>query len=127
MISYTTVGTNDLKKAVGFYDALFGEIGVKQLWSDENFVGYGPAMDQPMFAVCNPHDGQSATVGNGTMIAVACPDKETVHKIYDKAIELGAQDEGAAGPRGDTGFYCGYFRDLDGNKINAFAMVPPST
>ena len=123
MISYTTVGTNDLQKAVTFYDALFEEIGVGQLWSDENFVGYGPSMDQPMFAVCNPHDGQAASAGNGTMIALACPDKETVHKIYDKALALGAKDEGPAGPRGDTGFYCGYFRDPDGNKLNAFAMV----
>jgi catechol 2,3-dioxygenase-like lactoylglutathione lyase family enzyme len=124
MIAYTTVGTNDLKKAVAFYDALFGEIGIGQLWSDDNFVGYGPAMDKPMFAVCNPHDKKPATAGNGTMIALACPDKETVHKIYDKAMALGAQDEGPAGARGDTGFYCGYFRDPDGNKINAFAMVP---
>lgn len=126
MISYTTVGTNDLKKAVAFYDALFGEMGVGQLWSNETFVGYGASMDQPMFAVCNPFDGNKATAANGSMISLACPDKETVHKIYDKAIALGAQDEGAAGPRGDTGFYCGYFRDLDGHKINAFAMVPPS-
>ena len=125
MISYITVGTNDLQKAVAFYDALFGVIGVGQLWSDENFVGYGPSMDQPMFAVCNPHDGQAASVGNGTMIALTCPDKEAVHKIYDKAMALGAKDEGAAGPRGDTGFYCGYFRDPDGNKLNAFAMVAP--
>ncbi len=125
MITYTTVGTNDLKKATDFYDALFGEIGVSQLWADDNFVGYGPGMDKPMFAVCNPHNGEAATVGNGTMIALACPDKETVHKIYDKAIALGAQCEGPAGPRGDQGFYCGYFRDMDGNKINAFAMVAP--
>jgi len=127
MISYTTVGTNDLQKAVAFYDALFGEIGVGQLWSDDNFVGYGASMEQPMFAVCKPHDGQVATAGNGTMIALACADKEAVHKIYDKALALGAADEGAAGPRGDTGFYCGYFRDLDGNKMNAFAMVAPAT
>lgn len=125
MISYTTVGTNDLKKATAFYDALFGEIGVSQLWSDDNFVGYAPNMEVPMFAVCTPHNGEAATAGNGTMISLACPNKEAVHKIYDKAIELGAQDEGAAGPRGDTGFYCGYFRDPDGNKINAFAMVKP--
>ncbi len=36
-------------------------------------------------------------------------------------IELGAQDEGAPGPRGE-GFYAGYFRDPDGNKLNAFCM-----
>lgn len=126
MIAYTTVGSNDLEKSKAFYDALFGEIGVGVMWSDDTFIGYGTAMDQPMFAVCKPHNGEPATTGNGTMISLACPDKETVHKLYDKAIAMGAQDEGEAGPRGDTGFYCGYFRDPDGNKINAFAMVPPA-
>ena len=123
MIAYTTVGTNDLKRAKAFYDSLFDELGIKELWSSDTFIGYGPSMDQPMFGVCQPHDGASASSGNGTMIALACPNKEAVHKLYDKAIALGAADEGPAGPRGDTGFYCGYFRDPDGNKLNAFAMV----
>ena len=127
MIAYTTVGTNDLNKSKAFYDALFGEIGVGVLWASETFVGYGVDMAKPMFGVCQPFDGEAATAGNGTMIALACPNKEAVHKLYDKAIELGAQDEGAAGPRGDSGFYCGYFRDPDGNKINAFAMVSPNS
>jgi hypothetical protein len=34
-------------------------------------------------------------------------------------LELCGRDEGAPGPRAD-GFYAGYFRDLDGNKLNAF-------
>ena len=38
------------------------------------------------------------------------------------AMELGAKDEGPAGPRGDN-FYAGYFRDPDGNKLNAFCMT----
>lgn len=125
MIAYTTVGTNDYEKAKGFYDSLFAEIGVGQLWSSETFTGYGADMNQPMFAVCKPHDGQAATAGNGTMISLACPDAATVDKVYKKAISLGAQDEGEAGPRGDAGFYIGYFRDLDSNKIAAFAMVTP--
>lgn len=123
MIAYTTVGTNDLEKARAFYDELFAAIGISELWTSETFVGYGASMDQPMFGVCKPHNGEAATFGNGTMIALACPDSATVDKIYAKAIELGARDEGAAGPRGESGFYCGYFRDPDGNKLNAFAMV----
>jgi hypothetical protein len=31
------------------------------------------------------------------------------------------RDEGAVGPRGE-GFDDGYFRDLDGNKLNVFVM-----
>ncbi len=125
MIAYTTLGTNDLEKSKAFYDALLAEIGVGVLWATDSFIGYGKSMDSPMFAICKPHNGNAASAGNGTMISLACPNKEAVHKIYDKAIELGGQDEGAAGPRGESGFYCGYFRDLDGNKLNAFAMVTP--
>jgi len=126
MIAYTTVGTNDYAKATAFYDALFAEIGATRMWEDDRFASYGVAIDKPMFGVCKPDNKEAASVGNGVMISLSCPDKETVHKIYDKALELGGTDEGPAGPRGDSGFYIGYFRDLDGNKIAAFAMVPPA-
>ena len=33
----------------------------------------------------------------------------------------GGTCEGPPGPRGE-GFYAGYFRDPDGNKLNAFVM-----
>ncbi len=65
--------------------------------------------------------GQPATVGNGVMAAIVVDSKEKVDRVYKKAIDLGAQDEGPDGPRGDS-FYAGYFRDLDGNKLNVFCM-----
>ena len=58
------------------------------------------------------------------MVALAADSKEMVVKVYNKALELGATDEGAAGPRME-GFYAGYFRDLDGNKLNVFYMEMP--
>ena len=66
-------------------------------------------------------DGNAATVGNGTMVALIMNSKEKVDALHKKAMELGGKDEGAPGPRGE-GFYSGYFRDLDGNKLNAFFM-----
>jgi predicted lactoylglutathione lyase len=71
--------------------------------------------------VTKPFDGNPATVGNGVMVALRMDSNEKVDALYRKAIELGAKDEGAPGPRGD-GFYAGYFRDPDGNKLNAFCM-----
>ena len=68
-----------------------------------------------------PYDGKPATHGNGTMVALAVDSPEKVDAVYKKAIELGGTDEGPAGPRSDT-FYAGYFRDLDGNKLNVFCM-----
>jgi predicted lactoylglutathione lyase len=72
-----------------------------------------------MMSVIKPYDGKPATVGNGVMIALQASSKEQVDAVYKKAIELGGKDEGPPGPRGPS-FYAGYFRDLDGNKLNAF-------
>ena len=74
------------------------------------------------FGVIKPHDGNAATVGNGVMPAIAAKDKAQVDRIYKLAMDMGAKDEGAPGPRGDGGFYAAYFRDPDGNKLNAFVM-----
>jgi catechol 2,3-dioxygenase-like lactoylglutathione lyase family enzyme len=121
MIGYVTLGTNDLPRAVAFYDALLADLGAKRLWESERGVAWGTAMDKPSLGVMKPFDGKPATVGNGVMPALVVDSREKVDRIYRKALELGAADEGAAGPRGD-GFYAGYFRDLDGNKLNVFCF-----
>ena len=125
MIGYVTLGTNDLEKSTAFYDALMAEIGAKRVMEGETFVAWGASMEAPGIGVIKPHDGNTASVGNGTMVALVCDGPQTVDKLYNKAIALGAIDEGAAGPRGDDGFYAGYFRDLDGNKLNFFCMNGP--
>ena len=56
------------------------------------------------------------------MVALVTAGRDLVDAVHAKALELGGKDEGAPGPRGDSGFYAGYFRDLDGNKLNAFCM-----
>ena len=126
MIAYTTLGTNDIEKSGAFYDALFATAGIGRLWDSDAFIGYGIDMKKPMFGVSKPYNGEAATAGNGTMIAIALEKPEQVDAMHAKALELGAVNEGDAGPRGETGFYCGYFRDPDGNKLNAFCMVPPA-
>lgn len=123
MIAYVTLGTNDLKKATSFYDVLFKEtMGIGRLMENEQFVAYGKDMASPGIGITKPFDGNAATVGNGTMVALQADNPEQVKAIYDKAIELGARCEGEPGPRGEGGFYAAYFRDLDGNKLNAFCM-----
>ncbi len=120
MIGYVTIGTNDLERAVAFYDELFAVLGASRFMEDPgNFVAWATAPDKPAISVTRPYDGNPATVGNGMMVALVVDSKEMVHKVYDKAIELGGKDEGPVGPRMD-GFYAGYFRDLDGNKFNVF-------
>lgn len=120
MIGYVTVGTHDLEKATAFYDALLGELGATRAMNMDTFKAWSTGMG-PMFSVTLPFNKEPATVGNGVMVALAVGDTATVDRLYAKALELGATDEGAPGPRdGDSGFYAGYFRDLDGNKLNFF-------
>ena len=121
MIGYVTVGTNDLEKACAFYDTLLGEFGYQRILEDGDFVAWGTNLMEPGFSVTKPFDGNAASVGNGVMIALRMESPEQVDACYARAIELGGSDEGPPGQRGE-GFYAGYFRDLDGNKLNAFVM-----
>lgn len=121
MIAYVTIGTNDLDRARTFYDQVFGVMEANALMTDEKRVGYGLNFTEPMIVVGTPFDGETATVGNGSMVALACREPEQVDKVHAAALKAGGTDEGAPGPRGPQ-FYCGYFRDPDGNKLNAFCL-----
>jgi predicted lactoylglutathione lyase len=121
MIGYVTLGTNDLQRAAGFCDQLLGELGAKRAMEMETFIAWATAPNTPMISVIKPFDGKPATVGNGVMVAIMVDSKEKVQALHEKALALGGKDEGAPGPRGD-GFYAAYFRDLDGNKLNAFYL-----
>ncbi len=122
MIGYVCLGTNDLPRAAKFYDALLGEIGAKRFMEFETFIAWSAGRVKPGVALTKPFNGKPATVGNGVMVALAMDSPARVDSLYRKAIELGGTDEGAAGPRGD-GFYAGYFRDPDGNKLSFFCMT----
>lgn len=119
MIGYVCLGTNDLAKASAFYDALFAVIGAKRVWDVERFVGWGLTETTPLLLLIKPLNGAPATVGNGTMVAFAARSRAEVDAFYQKAIALGATDEGAVGDRGDN-FYAGYFRDLEGHKLAVY-------
>ena len=121
MIGYVTLGTSDIERAAKFYDELLGKIGASRFMETEKFIAWAVSPDKPALSVTFPYDGKPATVGNGVMVALVVDSTEKVDALYNKALELGGQDEGPPGPRGE-GFYAAYFRDLDGNKLNAFHM-----
>jgi predicted lactoylglutathione lyase len=121
MIGYVTLGTNDLQRAAAFYDKICGELGCGRFMDFDTFIAWGSADGAAGIGLTKPFDGNAATVGNGVMVALQCKDKAQVDRIHALAMSLGAKDEGAPGPRGDS-FYAGYFRDPDGNKLNAFIM-----
>jgi len=128
MIGYVTVGSNDLEKSRGFYDALMPVIGAQRIMEfGDNFTMYGSGLGKPGLAVCKPYDGKPATAGNGNMASLVVDSRAKVDALHAKALELGGSCEGPPGVRGDEGpgaFYGAYFRDPDGNKLAAFRIGP---
>jgi len=122
MIGYVTLGTNDLERAATFYDAVCAELGVGRMMEFDSFIAWGTPGGGAGIGMTKPFDGQPATVGNGVMVALQARDAEQVKKIHEVALAHGGTDDGPPGPRGDEGFYAAYFRDPDGNKLNAFIM-----
>jgi len=121
MIGYVTLGTRDLAKAAVFYDAIAAELDTPRMMEFDGFIAWGKPGGGAGIGLTRPFDGKEASVGNGVMVALEAKDQAQVQRLYDIALANGGTCEGPPGPRGE-GFYAGYFRDPDGNKLNAFIM-----
>jgi len=118
MLSYVTVGSNDLSKSIPFFTELFATQNITKVFDHPRGGALFGKEGKMVLGVLTPFDGAEATVGNGSMVALELPTREDVDAFHAKAIALGAADEGKPGERG-PGVYMSYFRDLDGNKFCA--------
>ena len=120
-LSHVILGTNDAARAVKFYDAVLGVLGIHKRWEGDVGAGYGSQGKEGIdtFWINKPLDGNRATVGNGTNVCFIAPHRAAVDDFHMLALELGATDEGAPGLRHEVHdtFYACYLRDLDGHKI----------
>lgn len=119
ILSHVSIGTNRFDQATAFYDRVLAPLGCKRLLSYPGAVAYG--REYPEFWVQTPLDGQPASIGNGSHCGFAAPNKAAVHDFFQAALEAGATDAGAPGPRAEYGepYYGCFVRDLDGHKIEA--------
>jgi predicted lactoylglutathione lyase len=112
-VNYVVLGTNNMKAAVQFYDALFEQSALPQAFSNERMTYW--QNESFAFAIALPFNEEAATNGNGTMIGFSLGSVEEVKRLYDKAIELGGSSEGEPNQRGPV--FSAYVRDLDNNKL----------
>lgn len=121
MLLYVTIGTNNLQRALEFYDPVLKTLGYERRVQKPDEIGYGSAGDDRCrFWVLYPYDRQEATVGNGSMIAFVAHDRAAVHAFHAAALLSGGEDEGKPGLRPyHATFYAAYVRDPDGNKLSA--------
>jgi catechol 2,3-dioxygenase-like lactoylglutathione lyase family enzyme len=125
MILYMTFGTNDLNRARRFYNPVMATLGLGVVAEGEKEVGYGkPGDTDPGLYLTAPYDGQPATRGNGTMLALTADSRAAVAAFHAAALAHGGSDEGAPGLRYVADFYACYVRDPDGNKLSAVCTRP---
>ena len=131
MISYVTVGTDDIAGAKRFYDAFLPALGYGLHEGPEGLSYALPvaADAQPVYAefyVKPTFNGAPATAGNGAMVAFEAHDQAQVRSLHAAALDAGGTDEGAPGFRPDYGarFYVAYLRDPQGNKIALYSSNP---
>jgi len=117
-MSYITLGTNNMAKAIAFYDALFSSVNVDKWLPDGRVVVYRG--DGFLFALAEPFDGNKATSGNGNMIGFEVESFDEIVRLHKKALLLGGKCEGLPGPRKKGP--AAYVRDLDDNKLCFFCM-----
>jgi len=115
-VSYLTVGSNNLERAKGFYDALLGSIGMRGIHEHASGGRLYSGKDNRHVRRARPLRRQAGLRRQRRHGRVQVRHPEEVAAFYNKAIELGGTDEGAPGER-SPGVYFAYFRDLDGNKL----------
>ena len=121
MFSYIMLGTNNLPRAIQFYDPLMELLGQPQAGRNEEGASWGTFNGNHTVGLCigSPLDRQPASVGNGTMVALNARSVEHIQQLHALALRLGGADEGAPGhrPQYGQGFHSAYVRDPDGNKL----------
>ena len=125
MFSYVSLGTRDLARALPFYDAVLAALGHTRITdhdAGDRSAAWGLDDPGPHLWLTEPFDGNPASAGNGVMVSFLAPSRAAVDAFHAAALAQGGTDEGAPGQR-SPGFYAGYFRDLDGNKLNVHCMV----
>jgi len=123
MFAHITLGSNNLPRAIQFYDALLSVLNISRRPSPEDnvLVCYeGEDATLPKFFICTPFNDNAASAGNGTMVAFQARSQQTVDESYQAGLKNGGTDEGPPGERPNyaNGYYGAYLRDPDGNKVH---------
>ena len=130
MFAFITIGTKNLSKSSKFYDEILKPLNIFRIINEDRYVGYAKKANLQLiqqgkselieFYLMLPFNKKKATFGNGSMIVFKTKTSKIVDEFHQISLINGATSEGSPGPRHNEHYYA-YIRDLDGNKICAFA------
>jgi catechol 2,3-dioxygenase-like lactoylglutathione lyase family enzyme len=129
MLSHVFIGVTDFDRALRFYSPIMEALKLTLKFVEENkpWAGWVAAnAPRPLFLIGKPFDGNVASPGNGQMVALLAPDRDTVDQCHAIALAHGGECDGPPGlrPQYHANYYGAYFRDPDGNKISVCCHEP---
>ncbi|MGH6894392.1 MAG: VOC family protein [Dongiaceae bacterium] len=113
LIDHVHLKVSDMAASRGFYDAVFGALGLPAtqggadfFFADELYVSPAQPPSQPLTS--------------GLHVAFQAADRDAVHRFHAAALAAGGRDNGAPGERSyHSGYYGAFALDPDGNNIEA--------
>lgn len=120
MFSHIMIGTSDLDRAKGFYDALLATLDVPPAMVDGERIFY--MTPTGVFSVSKPINGEPASCANGGTIGFACKSPEQAAAWHAAGLAHGGvtcEDPPGVREGGMGKLYLAYLRDPDGNKLCA--------
>lgn len=118
MFTHIMIGSNDLERSKGFYDATFVALGGQP--------GEVDARGRLIYAhnggrlmITTPIDGNPATFANGGTIGIAADSREHVQAWHDAGSAHGGTSIETPPSARPNGAFVAYLRDPDGNKLTA--------
>ncbi|MFN8671073.1 MAG: VOC family protein [Candidatus Sericytochromatia bacterium] len=114
MIDHIGIGVKDYDKSKAFYIELLKTLGYEFLYEYGKASGFGVAPKAEFWISEENNVAKSH-------IAFCADSREKVDAFYNKAIELGAKDNGKPGIREiyHPNYYGAFVFDFDGNNIEA--------
>jgi catechol 2,3-dioxygenase-like lactoylglutathione lyase family enzyme len=123
MIDHVSVAVRDLERATRFYQAVLGAIGYGKLEVRPATVGFGKTY--PEFWINLRADLVPAADDCGAHVALRVRTAELVDAFHAAALAAGGTSDGAPGlrPQHGDGYYAGFIRDPEGNRVEAVTFL----
>ena len=120
MIDHIGLGVSDLDRSSAFYQRALDPLGYQLLLERDGSVGLGRNGKPDFFIHAN------RPLSGPTHIAIASPDRATVHAFHAAGLAAGGRDNGPPGlrPHYHQHYYGAFVLDPDGNNIEAVCHRP---
>ena len=123
MIDHITIEVSDLQKSKSFYEKAFEPLGYRLSFGKEGVFWAFDVGAGSLFEI--QHTGSKPPLTR-LHVAFGVGNKAEVDAFYHAALEAGAEDNGAPGPRPEytENYYACFVLDPDGYNIEAMINKP---